>query len=521
VAGRRHGVRPPGKLRVVTTKGSWARAALAMISLAAGLAAGAGCRAAGGGSPHPVRLALKAAPLGLDPHLHNESRTYSVLANVFEALTSLDATLGIRPGLADSWTSPDEATWRFHLRPGVRFHDGRPLTSRDVVFSLERARRHPRSEFASYLVAVKSVRAVDATTVDVVTYRPCPTLLSRLAFVVVVPEGSPETIEKPVGTGPYRVAQTGREGELVLRAFGGYWGPMPAESEVVFVVVPEGDEGVRRIRAGQVDVLTEATPEEAAALGDASDVRVFSAPSPSVDYLSMRFDEPPFGDRRVRRAISLALDREALVKALVAGRGEPAGQLVSPSVFGFDPEIRPPRRDVAEARRLLAEAGYGGGIDVTLEFRSGRRLEPIREQLADAGIRVRLAPQPWAVLLKRRASGEARFSYGTFLCDSGDASDLFDGAIHSRDTTRGFGDSNRTGYANPELDELIEAAGAETSLLARQEALHRCMRLVLEDQVLVPILVRDGVYAARLGVTWKRRVDGRVPASDLRREPAP
>jgi peptide/nickel transport system substrate-binding protein len=290
---------------------------------------------------------------------------------------------------------------------------------------------------------------------------------------------------------------------------------------VRFVVLPEGDEGVRRIRSGRVDVLAEATPEDAAALGGAPDVRVFSGPSPSVDYLSMRVDEPPLRDRRVRRAISLALDRTALVTDLVAGRGEPAGQLVSPSVFGFDPEIRPPQRDVAEARRLLSEAGYHSGIDVTLEFRTGQRLEPIRRQLAEAGIRVRLAPQPWALLLRRRASGEARLSYGTFLCDSGDASDLFDSSLHSRDAARGFGDSNRLGYANAALDSLIEAAEAETSLPGRQETLHRCMRLVLEDQVFVPVLVRDDVYAARAGVTWTRRVDGRVPASDLRREPLP
>jgi peptide/nickel transport system substrate-binding protein len=496
-----------------------ARLALAVIGIAGALFLESGCPATGVVAPRPLRVALRGAPLGLDPHLHNEFRTYSVLSNVFEALTSLDAALGIHPALAESWTSPDDATWRFHLRPGVRFHDGRPLTSRDVVFSFERARRHPHSEFASYLVAVKSVAAVDDLTVDVVTDRPCATLLSRLAFVLIVPEASPDEIDRPVGTGPYRLASADREGEFVLRAFGGYWGPRPAEPEVRFVVLYEGDEGVKSIRTGQVDILAEATPEEAAALAGARDVRVFSEHSPSVDFLSMRVDDPALADRRVREAISLALDRPALVREVVAGRGEPAGQLVSPSVFGFDPEIKPPRRDLAEARRLLAEAGHREGIDLTLEFREGRRMEPIRRQLAEAGIRVRLAPRSLAALLTRRASGEARFSYGTFLCDSGDASDLFDGALHTRDTARGFGDSNRLAYSNVELDALIEAAGTETSLLARQETLHRCMRLVLDDHVLVPVLVRDHVYAARTGVTWTRRVDGRVPASDLRREP--
>jgi peptide/nickel transport system substrate-binding protein len=500
-------------------RGAWLT--LAAVGVAATLALETGCPAMGVVSPPPLRVALRGAPLGLDPHLHNELRTYSVLSNVFEALTSLDATLGIHPALAESWTSPDEATWRFHLRSGVRFHDGSLLTSRDVVFSFERARRHPQSEFASYLVAVKSVAAVDDLTVDVVTDRPCPTLLSRLAFVLVVPQGSPEEIDRPVGTGPYRLAAVEREGEFVLRAFGGYWGPRPAEAEVRFVVLPEANEGVKSIRSGQVDILAEATPEEAAALGGIPDVRVFSGPGPSVDYLSMRIADPPLADRRVREAISLALDRAALVREIVAGRGEPAGQLVSPNVFGFDPEIRPPQRNLVEARRLLAEAGHREGIDLTLEFREGRRMEPIRQQLAEAGIRVRLAPRPLAALLKRRASGEAPFSYGTFLCDSGDASDLFDGAVHSRDTARGFGDSNRLGYANVELDALIEAAGTETSLLARQETLHRCMRLILEDHVLVPVLVRDHVYAARAGVTWTRRVDGRVLASDLRREHSP
>ena len=147
----------------------------------------------------------------MDPHLHNESLTSAVLANVYDGLTELDHDFGVRAALAAGWSNPDEKTWVFRIRPAVAFHDGRPLTAGDVVFSLERARHHPESGLASYLVEVESVREIDPLTVEVRTRRPFAPLLAKLTPVYIVPRGAPSRIEDPVGTGPYRLVQSGGE----------------------------------------------------------------------------------------------------------------------------------------------------------------------------------------------------------------------------------------------------------------------------------------------------------------------
>ena len=151
-----------------------------------------------------MRIAIHSAPQSFDPHLQNEVLTSAVLANLYDGLTEFDEESRIRPALAATWTNPDERTWVFRLRPGVRFHDGRPLTAEDVVFSLGRARNHPRTDLSSYLVEVESVKALDPLTVEVRTRRPFAALLVKLSPIQIVPRGSPETITEPVGTGSYR-----------------------------------------------------------------------------------------------------------------------------------------------------------------------------------------------------------------------------------------------------------------------------------------------------------------------------
>ena len=181
-------------------------AALALALLAA-LACGRG----GEAPPLPLRVGLYSGPLSRDPHLVREYITFGVLSSVYEGLVDLDRALAPRPRLAESWQSPDPLTWRFRLRRGVRFHDGRPFEARDVVFSLDRARRLPASEYGGHLASIDAVRELDSHTVEIRTREPAGVLLQKLAVVLVVPAGSPPEIVDPIGTGPYRLAAV-REG---------------------------------------------------------------------------------------------------------------------------------------------------------------------------------------------------------------------------------------------------------------------------------------------------------------------
>ena len=493
---------------------------LALV-IAACLAASAACRAreAPAASPAagPVRIGLYTAPLGFDPHLASDFLTYFVHANAFESLTRLDAQLRVEPALAESWESPNDLTWRLHLRPGVRFHDGRGLTVRDVVFSLERARRHPRSSVALYLGSVREVRAVGDAVVEIVTAQPTAVLLNKLAFVPIVPAGSPERIEVPVGTGPYRLPAEQGADRILLRAWEGYWGPRPPEPEVELRVVPDAGEAARLLVAGQLDLLPDLQPAAVERVRATPGCRVVTAPGLTTEILRMRVDRRPFSDLRVRTAVHLALDREELVRRLLAGRGAAATQPVGRGVLGFDPGVAPPKRDLARARQLMAEAGYPGGFAVDLELREGRRAAAIQEQLAEVGIRASLRVRPWGEMLERLKAGQVDFYFGGLVADSGDASDVLDSAVHTPDASQGYGDANYSGFSSPRVDRSIEAARRARVVQDRRDALQAAMRLAMEDLPLIPVLIPDDVYGAREGIAWTVRADGRVLASDVSR----
>ena len=454
----------------------------------------------------------------MDPHLHNESLTSAVLANVYDGLTELDHHFGIRAALAAGWSNPDEKTWVFRIRPAVAFHDGRPLTAGDVVFSLERARHHPESGLASYLVEVESVREIDPLTVEVRTRRPFAPLLAKLTPVYIVPRGAPSRIEDPVGTGPYRLVQSGGEFVRMVPAERD-WRGGHAGAPLTFVVEPRPDERLRLLLSGEVDVAADLDEIAVKVLEKVECCSGLVRPGSAVEYLHLGASDPRFDDRRVRRALHLALARPALVARTLEGWGEAASQLASPGTVGFAPTIRAPVRDVPEARRLLAEAGHPRGFSVTLDFREDRRAEEIQRQLAEAGIEVTLRPGAWADVLGRVRSGEAHFYYGAFTADTGDAGDILDSALHTPEPAAGLGVDNHFGYSSPDVDRLLLAARNAPTLPDRRQALQRVMKQVMADLPMIPLVVPHDLYVVRRDVRWTPRLDGRVLAADLARAP--
>jgi peptide/nickel transport system substrate-binding protein len=465
----------------------------------------------------PLAIALYAAPLTADPHLESEFLTSGVLANTFEGLTRLDRMMRVEPALASSWDTPTPTTWRFRLRRGVRFHDGRPLGARDVVWSLERARHHPRTGVSSYLADVAEVRSPSADVVEIRTQASSSLILNRLAFVGIVPAGSPEEIREPIGTGPYRLEIAAAGGDIVLRRFDGYWGGRPEEPEVRLRVLRDPEQAVAALVSGRIDVALALSPAAARRLGRERCCRVVAQPGVVVEDVRFRIDRAPFSDARVRRAVHLALDREALAQRTYLGWAEPASQHASPGTLGFDPVISVPSRDLAEARRLLAVAGHGSGLSVILEFREGRDAREIVRQLAEAGIHVTPRARPWAEMLARLRAGEVSFYYGALVADTGDAGDILDSVVHSRQARSGLGLENTMGYSSPEVDRLLQEARTAPTLLDRRTGLQGAMRRVVEDLPIVPLVVPYDLYGIRSGISWAARLDGRVLAADLHR----
>ena len=492
-------------------------AARTIVSLSTLLAACSG--AVGPGTP-PLRIAIYDRPRSFDPHQESEFLSFLVASHVYEGLTRLDRDLKVEPALAERWESPDALRWRFRLRSGVRFHDGRALTAEDVVTSLERARVHPRSDWSSYLVAVERVEALDERTVEITTRRPYSLLLQKLAYILIVPRDAPTDIDRPVGTGPYRLMAPLSDRRLVLHAFEGHWGPRPAEAVVHLEIEPSLERALAAGRREPPDIVLAVGPQAASVIEHAPGYALVTRSGITTDYLQLRISRPPFSDIRVRRAVHLGLDRGALVRDLLGGRGRAESQFVSPAVFGHDPSVPAVQRDVPEARRLLAAAGYAGGLDVDLEFRQGRRAEALVAQLAQIGIRARARPLSYAALSARLRADEVALYYGGAMASTGDASDLLDSLLHSRTPDRGLGENNMVGYRNLVLDGMIEAASRQSAMAERRATLQQCLRMALDDLPLVPLVSPEDIYGVRQGIRWTPRLDGRVLAADVRRVPS-
>jgi peptide/nickel transport system substrate-binding protein len=470
----------------------------------------------------PLRIAHESEALSFDPTLLPETATMSVLGNFYEGLVRLDADNRMLPALAESWLTVDTHTWLFKIRPGVRFHDGSPLTARDVKESLERALHEPSSGVKGYLSAISEV-AVDGEAVRIRTSRPDPLLLSRLSWVFITPHGrGQQGFERPVGTGPYEFLGR-RDGEIEAAAFPQYWNGPPRIRRVRFVTVPAG-EVVKALRSGSVDILRwvpeVALPEIRAVPG----FQVVTSEGLSAYYLwfsgegRLSGQANPFVDPRVRRAVSRAIDRQALV-APMAGLALPLTQLVHHGIFGYAPELPPLPHDPDSARRLLAESGYPDGFTTTLCFRDDADLEPVaatlQAMLAEVGIRLELHPLPWKAMLDQAwiERQDPLFLAG-WQFDEGDAWGFLRDCIYTQDPTRTYGAYN-PGFSSGEMDRLIDQGDQIFDRLERRAHYQAIMRLAQDEMPLVPLYARKDTYAVATRLRWRPRIDGNLRAAEM------
>ncbi|MBK8595347.1 MAG: hypothetical protein IPP07_31130 [Holophagales bacterium] len=464
----------------------------------------------------------------LDPGGKNRLSDFSLLSNLYEPLVVTDANLSPRPALAVRWSNPDTLTWLFELRPGVVFQDGQPLTAEDVVWTFERLLGSRSLEMSGYVSSIRSVRARDAKTVEIRTAAPAGILLNKLRFVLVVRRGedSPLLGGRVNGTGPYRLASW-KPGEVLnLERNEAYWGPRPALGSVSIALNRSPDEALRDFLSGRSLFVQSNAKATETALKKAPGVELRRNSSVSVKFLY--FDvaretssdvvggKNPFRDVRVRRAVSLAIDRAELVRRLSVPAAQ-SHQFVTPYIFGYDPARKPIPYDPREAVRLLAEAGWPNGFE--LQFRSRGLFSEsalvVAEMLGRVGIRARvtaLSERDWF-----QAMNENRFSMtlSRFGCPTGDASDMFENALHTEDRERAIGLTNYARYSNGDLDRLVDQASRTLEMSRRQALLFEATAVAMEDLPVVPLFVDQDFYAFRSGVEWTPRNDNFLIASEI------
>jgi peptide/nickel transport system substrate-binding protein len=488
------------------------RAASPLVPLAGcvlALSAVAGC----GRKPAERTLAVvgRSPIASLDPLANADYYAQNVFRNVFDPLVAVDAELRIVPALAVSWSNPSENLWQFELRPDVHFHDGRPLTASDVMASIERARRETPA--AMELEHVSAVRAPSPRLVEIETTFPVPLLLNRLARVLVLPGGEAGA-GLPVGTGPYRFRAFSAGREVVLEGVDDGWHGPPRWDRVTFGADPDGRARVERLLRGEADIV-EAPPLEDTpriqASGRATLVEATAAQVAVLGLNAQRQPGNPFARVEARRAVSLALDREALVREALGGSGEPASQLAAPGIVGFVPDLSPASPDPAAARALVAAAGLRHGIQSSLHFSERDRLlaEAVARQAAAAGVEFRLEELTWQELdrrLRERAS-PAHIYLVTF--PSGDVAELLLD-LHTPSADSRFGAYNFSGYSDPALDDLVERADLAMKPRERIELLETAQRRATEAYALIPLVVPRQRFAVRRHIAWNGHPLGRV-----------
>lgn len=494
---------------------------------------------AGTASAQELRIGLGAMTRSIDPHFANTGPDVANSLHVFDKLILQDENQALKPGLAVAWRARGERSWEIELRRDVRFHDGSLFTAEDVAFTVKRAVDVPNSSspFTTYIRTIARVEILEPHRLLVHTHAPSPLLPWDLSTFPIVSRKHGEGAatadynsgRAAIGTGPYRFVEFIPNERITIERNDSYWGEKEPWARVTFRLIANPAVRTAALLAGDVDAIDTVAAQDLVRLKATAGISVARAPSNRVIYLlldSHRDVTPnirdldgkpltvnPLRDPRVRRALSKAIARDALVERILEGEGIPAGQLVPPGFFGHEASLIAPVQDLAGARQLLTEAGFGGGFQLTLHGSNGRYLNDVKLTQAIGQMFARIGLQVAVETLPRQIYGTRgnNFDYSVALygwgSDTGEAGSSLKALIHSRDDRLGAGASNRGRYANPGIDKLIVAALASFDDAERERLMREATRLAMEDVAIIPLYFQINTWATRGGIRFTPRVD--------------
>ena len=483
----------------------------AVALLACGACAGAGCGPTERSQTPSsiVECLIEAMPPNLDPRMGGDAQSQNIDGLIFDSLLKHDNQMNIVPDLAERWEMPDATTYVFHLRRGVRFHDGRAFTSADVKFTFDSILSGTmRSTKAGAFKLVRSVDAPDADTVIFHLSEPYASFLWNLTPEAsgILPQGTgAEAAQHPIGTGPFRFVSSTTDEDLVLASNADYFGGAPKVSGVRFRVVPEAIVRALELRKGTADlaVPNSLTTDLAAALGKQQGLVVDDQPGTQFAYVAFNFDDPILAHREVRQALAYATDRDTLIRYLLHGQARPASGLLPPNHWAYEPQVMQYPYNPQRANQLLDQAGFPRGADgvrfhVALKTSTEEATRLLGQSLADqwsrVGVALDLRPLEFATFYSDVVRGSFQLYTLRWVGGNNDP-DLFDSAFNSaRMPPAGF---NRGHYSNPALDLLLDAQRIETDQAKRKALLSQIQKIVAEDEPYISLWYSDNVVVHR------------------------
>jgi len=471
-----------------------------------------------------LRWARAGDSLTLDPHAQNEGPTTALAHQIMESLVIRDMTGKIVPALATEWAPSEEDpnVWFFKLREGVTFHDGAEFDSEDAVFSFNRA-MSPDSDFKELLASVKEVRANGKYGFEIVTDGPNPIMPSNLTNLFIIDkdwaeannavkvqdfEGGEDTFaaRNANGTGPYKLVSREPDAKTVLTINENYWGkdefPM-AVTEIVYTPIQNAATRVAALLSGEVDFIQDVPVQDLGRVSSTDGLKVITAPQNRVIFFGMNQGDAdlqaddvegknPFADKRVRQAMNMAINREAIKQVVMRGQSIPAGVAMPPFVNGWTETLdQVPANDIAKAKALMADAGYADGFSIQLDCPNDRYIndEAICQaavgMLAQIGINVRLDAKPKAQHFPLINNLETDFYMLGWGVPTYDSEYIFNFLAHTKGEK--YGSWNGTRYSNPELDSQIVRLASETNLDERNLMIANIWSVVQDEVLYLPI----------------------------------
>lgn len=475
-------------------------------------------------SAETLRWARAGDALTLDPHAQNEGPTHTIRHQMYEPLIIRDTTGAFEPALATEWapSESDPSVWVFKLREGVKFHGGEDFTAEDVVFSFERAKTE-NSDMKELINSIVEVRAVDDYTIEIVTDGPNPILPSNLTNLFILDKGWAEAnntvnvqdfeggeityaTTNANGTGPYMLQSREPDVRTVMVRNEEYWGrdQFPMEvSEIVYTPIQNAATRIAALLSGEVNFLQDMPVQDLERVGSADGLTVKKAPQNRVIFFGMNQGAEdieadnidganPLADARVRKAMSMAINRDAIQQVVMRGQSEPAGMIAPPFVNGWTAEMdAESSTDLEQAKALLAEAGYEDGFSIRLDCPNDRYIndEGICQaavgMLGQVGIKVNLDAKPKAQHFPLITDGKTDFYMLGWGVPTYDSEYIFNFLVHGRESD--IGTWNGTGFDNDELDAKIKSLASNTDLDSRNADIAAIWRVVQDETLYIPI----------------------------------
>lgn len=438
-------------------------------------------------------VAIPDAPSYMDPQVQAAIATFRVTTQMFDRLVSLDNDMNLIPGLAESWDVVDDKTTVFHLRQGVKFHNGEEMTSEDVKYSLERCIASSGVNY-NYLI-IDTITCDDDYTVTITTKEPFNALLPRLtldaaSIICKSADTSPEEFNRhPVGAGPYKFVSWELGGDVVLEAFEDYYKGAPAVKRVIFRTIPEAINRAIGLETGEVDLAYDLGITDLESLVGNDKVTTLTTPSNTVWYLGMNVQKAPLDNVKVRQAIACAINPQDYIDIVFSGEASLAHNTMLPAgVEGYAPDTVPYDYNVETAKALLAEAGYADGFATTLWCADSQVMRDsavvIQEQLRQIGINAEVKTMEQGQYYSETGKGEQDlFIMSKTSIDP-------DSMLRAMYHTEAFGLSgNRSFWAAPETDEMMDRASTTTDKAEALELYKQIQTIVAENVPLVPIAI--------------------------------